>query len=155
MTLRNALAIAVLAIGSLQILGSLCGSRALRGLGLASGISPYTRVFCEADGYEAFAARFELSGCRPDGAAWSCPLDAERYAGLAGPYNRRNVYGAALAFAPRLPAALRDSLITPALAPGSSLRRELDIPDEVDDLQVTIVPRDGERHGPWSYPDLP
>jgi hypothetical protein len=150
MKLRNRLALVVLGLGMLQMLGHLVGSKALRGVGLATGIAPYPKVFCEADGYEAFAASFELVGRRGDGSPWSCRLDPERYARLAGPYPRRNVHGAALAFAPRLPPELRDSLLARALAPGSRLRRELDIPAEVNDLRVRIRARDGKSE--WLFP---
>jgi hypothetical protein len=150
MKLPNTLAILVLIIGSTQMVGYLTGSRALRGIGLASGIAPYTKVFCEADGYEAFAARFRLEGTRPDQSLWSCALDPERYARIKGPYNRRNVHGATLAFAPRLPDDLRSSLISQALAADSDLRRELDIPSDLTDLRVIITPRPEEPHGPWS-----
>jgi len=146
----NILAIVVLVIGSTQIVGYLTGSRTLRGIGLASGIAPYTKVFCEADGYEAFAASFRLEGTRPDQSLWSCPLDPERYALIEGPYNRRNVHGATLAFAPRLPDELRASLISHALSPNSDLRQELDIPSDLTDLRVIITPRPDEPHGPWS-----
>ncbi|MBK1826610.1 hypothetical protein [Haloferula rosea] len=146
----NLLAIAVLGIGSTQMLGYLTGSRILRGIGLASGVAPFPKVFCEADGYEAFAASFHLEGVRPDGTRWTCPLDPERYARIKGPYNRRNVHGATLAFAPRLPDDLRASLISSALCPDSDLRRELDIPADLTDLRVIITPRPDEPHGPWS-----
>jgi hypothetical protein len=150
MKLRNRLALVVLGLGMLQMVGHFCGSKVLRGIGLASGIAPYPKVFCASDGYEAFAASFELVGRRGDGALWSCRLDPERYARLAGPYPRRNVYGATLAFAPRLPPELRDSLLARALAPGSRLRRELDIPADVDELQVRIRTCDGKSE--WLFP---
>lgn len=149
MKLRNRLAIAVLCLGLLQMTGHFCGSKLMRGLGLASGVAPYPKVFCEADGYEAFAASFRLEGRRADGSPWHCDIDPERYARLAGPYNRRNVHGAALAFAPRMPDALRDHLLADALHPDSALRRELDIPADVADLQVRITDRDGETE--WIY----
>lgn len=150
MKLPNILAVLVLAIGSTQMVGYLTDSRILRGIGLASGVAPFPKVFCEADGYEAFAARFHLEGTRPDGSRWTCPLDPERYAQIKGPYNRRNVHGATLAFAPRLPDELRSSLISQALSPDSDLRRELDIPSDLTDLRVIITPRHDEPHGPWS-----
>ncbi len=149
MKARNRLAIAVLCLGLLQMSGHFFGSKLLRGLGLATGISPYPKVFCEADGYEAFAASFRLEGRHADGRDWACDLDPERYARLAGPYNRRNVYGAALAFAPRLPDELRDQLLGDALHPDSALRRELDIPADVADVRVRITDRDGETE--WIY----
>ena len=150
MNASNLLAIAVLVIGSTQMLGYLTGSRVLRGIGLASGVAPFPKVFCEADGYEAFAASFHLEGVQPDGTRWTCLLDPERYARIKGPYNRRNVHGATLAFAPRLPDDLRASLISRALSPDSDLRRELDIPADLTDLRVIITPRPDEPHGPWS-----
>ncbi|BCX47833.1 hypothetical protein HAHE_17410 [Haloferula helveola] len=152
MKTRNRIAIVLLVLGMLQMTGYLVGSKVMRGLGLATGIAPFPKVFCEADGYEAFAASFRLEGRQADGTAWTCDLDPERYARLEGPYNRRNVYGATLAFAPRLPEDLRDPLLAEALDPSSTLRRELDIPADVADLRVTITPRDGEAEGPWTYP---
>ncbi|MCH7227677.1 hypothetical protein [Haloferula sp. A504] len=150
MKLRNLLALVVLCLGMLQMAGYLCGSKVLRGIGVATGIAPYPKVFCEVDGYEAFAASFRLEGRRADGSPWHCDIDPERYARLAGPYNRRNVHGAALAFAPRLPAGLRDHLLADALHPDSVLRRELDIPADVADVRVRITDRDGETQ--WIYP---
>lgn len=150
MKTRNILAIILLGIGSCQMVGYLTGSTILRGIGLASGIAPFPKVFCEADGYEAFAASFVLVGTR-EGEAWSLALTPEIYARLKGPYNRRNVYGAALAFAPRLSEKLRDNLFVKALAPGSAMRAELGIPTDVCVLKIIITPRDGETEGPWSY----
>jgi hypothetical protein len=147
---RNIIAIVLLGIGSLQMIGYATQSRILRGLGAASGIAPFPKVFCAADGYEAFAASFVIEG-ELAGERWSRKLDPEWYSRLEGPYNRRNVYGAALAFAPRLPAELRDTLLLQALSPGSRLREELGIPPNVEDLKVIITPRDGEKDGPWAY----
>ncbi len=151
MKTRNALAICMLCIGSFQMLGYALQSRLLRGIGAASGIAPFPKVFSEADGYEAFAARFSVEGEREDGSRWTRELDPEWYSNMKGPYNRRNVYGASLAFAPRLPAELRQTLFNQELAPGSALRRELLIPEDVRDLKITIIPRDGEKDGPWTF----
>lgn len=150
MKTRNVIAILLLGIGSLQMAGYLTGSKILRGAGLASGISPFPKVFCEADGYEAFAAGFSLAGIL-DGRPWGMVLTPEIYSRLDGPYNRRNVYGASLAFAPRLPVELRENLFAKSLSPGSAMRMELGIPADVTGLKVIVTPRDGERHGPWIY----
>lgn len=153
MNIRNLAAIGVLALGSLQMLGYLTSSKILRGAGLAGGVAPFPKVFCAVDGYEAFAASFSLAGTKADGTTWSKRLDAEWYAKLQGPYNRRNVYGAALAFAPRLPPELQQTLLTKALRPGSQLRTELEIPADVRELKVIITPRPGETGsgGPWIF----
>lgn len=150
---RNRAAIAILFIGFFQMAGYAFKIPVLRGLGLASGVSPFPKVFSEADGYEAFAASFKITGIEENGKAWSRNLDAEWYSDIAGPYNRRNVYGAALAFAPRLSEDLRSEILDKALEPGSRLRAELRIPPNLRDLKIHITPRTGEEHGPWTFPE--
>lgn len=148
---RDRIAIALIAIGLLQMLGHVLHLPLLRGIGLASGISPFPRVFCEVRGYEAFAATYFIEWDAADGSRASERLTPEWYACLGGPYNRRNVYGAAIAFAPRMEPALRDAVLAAAMAPGSSLRHELGIPAEARNPAVRIVPREGETEGQWTY----
>jgi hypothetical protein len=152
MRVRNIMAIVVLIVGLTQMVGHVSGVRALRGIGLASGVSPFPKVFCAADGYEAFAATFFVEGDTPDGGVWSRQVDPEWYSQMRGPYNRRNVYGAALAFAPRLPEELRDAILEEALKPASAMRRELGVPVNLENVRVRIIPRDGEKEGPWIFP---
>ena len=151
MKVRNWIAILLLAVGSMQMVGYLTGSRLVRGLGAASGIAPFPKVFCEADGYEAFAATFIIAGTRQDGTPWERKLDPECYSQIQGPYNRRNVYGAALAFAPRLPETLRQALLIEALTPGSPMRKELKVPEDLREVRILIVPRPGESQRLFTY----
>jgi len=148
---RNHLALVLLGIGSLQMLGHMTRLPILRGLGLASGISPFPRVFCENDGYEAFAATYYLEWEDAEGTMTSKMLTPEWYAQMQGPYNRRNVYGAAIAFAPRMKDNLRDAVHAYAVAPNSALRKELGVPDHAIHVKIRIQPRDGEKEGPWIY----
>ena len=134
-------------IACLQIAGHLIGSRTLRGLGLATGIAPYPKVFCEANGYEPFAATFELTGSNEEKIA----LTAERYADLEGPYQRRNVYGAALAYAPGLPEDLRNHLFEKILTDNFTLAHELGL-TEIRDPEIIITPREGETPSCYHYP---
>lgn len=149
---RNHLAIALTAIGMLQMVGHTLGLPALRGIGLATGISPFPRVFCQNEGYEAFAATYHLSWTEPDGARATRQLTPEWYTRLAGPYNRRNVYGAAIAFAPRMKPDLRDAVLTYAMATDSPLRRELGVPAAAIDLTIHITSRSGESEGSYHDP---
>lgn len=151
---RNQLAIAVMVIGLGQMAGYLLGSRAMRGLGLASGFSPFPRVFCATGGHEAFAATHELEWRGPDGVVTRRKITPEWYQSLGGPYNRRNVHGAVIAFAPAMDPDLRDAVFASALAPGSPLRIELGIPGDATGFVLHITPRAGERAGPWKF-DLP
>ena len=143
MKITTALTLLIGVLGSLQIVGHATGSRTIRGLGLATGIAPYPKVFCEAEGYEPFAANFTITGTDDNGAPVQIPLTAERYSQLKGPYQRRNVYGAALAYAPRLPEDLRNHLFSKVLADESPLSSELDLPS-LTDPKITINARDGE-----------
>ncbi|MGJ8698147.1 MAG: hypothetical protein ACSHYF_17640 [Verrucomicrobiaceae bacterium] len=147
MNKRNLATAAILAVASLQMVGHFTGSKNLRGLGILSGISPYPKVFCEADGYEPFAANFTLIGEDATGTTLEIPLTAERYSQLAGPYNRRNVYGAALAYAPRLPDDLRAHLFT-QLDP---LFAELNLPS-LENPRLRITARPGETTSEYLYP---
>ncbi len=155
MITRNRLALLLLMIGFFQMAGYLARLPLLRGLGAASGIAPFPKVFCETDGYEGFAASFLLEGKLPDGSRWEKRLDPETYSRLRGPYQRRNVYGAAFAYAPRLPAPFRQALLAEALAPGSAVRKELALPDEISEPAIVILPRPGEAHPFYRYSALP
>ena len=147
MKLRALLLSLVGITGCLQVAGYALDSPTLRGLGLASGISPFPKVFCEAEGYEPFAATFALSGLDPSGKRVEIPLTPELYSRLSGPYMRRNVYGAALAYAPRLSDELRTSIY----AELGQLVEELELP-ELQELTLIVRPRTGEQTPLYTYP---
>ncbi len=115
----------LLAVGLLQMTGDLLGIPALRGIGAATGASPAPRVFSAVRGLETYSTRFVLEWTDRSGVARSLVLTPEAYARIDGPYNRRNVYGAALAYGPVLPASLRDPVMMHALCGEAPLLREL------------------------------
>ena len=98
----NKAAIFLLSLGLLQMLGDLSGLAVLKGIGAATVASPAPKVFSALDGFETYSTHFFLEWTDIDGTAHSLQLTPERYARLAGPYNRRNIYGAALAYGPVL-----------------------------------------------------
>jgi hypothetical protein len=98
----NKAAIALLIVGLLQMTGDVLGISALKGIGAATVASPAPKVFSAARGLETYSSRFFLEWTDHDGKAHSLVLTPEIYGRLAGPYNRRNVYGAALAYGPVL-----------------------------------------------------
>lgn len=148
---RNITAVTILALGCTQMAGYLLDSRPLRGIGLATGFAPFPKVFCESNGYEPFAATFTLLGENPDGETISIPINAERYNLLDGPYLRRNVHGAALAYSPRLPEDLRQHLFERILTPDSPLSTELDLPELINP-RIHIQTREGEAVSSYEYP---
>jgi hypothetical protein len=118
---------------------------ALKGLGAASMLSPAPKVFSAHRGYETFSTRFFLEYVDVQGARRSLLITPEFYARVEGPYNRRNVYGAALSYGPVLPPALRDPVMRHALCGRAPLLRELGVdPAAVASaLSVRFEPRAG------------
>jgi sterol desaturase/sphingolipid hydroxylase (fatty acid hydroxylase superfamily) len=101
-TLRAAWAL--LLLGLAQMFGDLAGLPGLKALAGASAASPAPKVFCAVRGYETISTKVRLEVLK-DGRWEAAPfLEAGR---LKCPYNRRNVYGAALAYAPVMEPGLR------------------------------------------------
>jgi len=122
--------------------GDLFQVPALKGLGAASAVSPAPKVFSAAKGLETYSTKFFLEWKDKGGKRQSLALTPEAYSKVKGPYNRRNVYGAALAYAPVLPPELRDPVMRYALTGEAPLLRELGIdPAEVSGkIQVRLEP---------------
>lgn len=129
--------------------GYLIGSPALRGVGAASCAAPFPKVFSDVDGLETFASTFTLSGVDGAGAPFEMELTPELYGRLEGSYNRRNVYGAALSYAPRLPERLWQAVFCHAFDEGGPLRRELGVPAGAHALAMTIRTQTKGRDDVW------
>ncbi len=94
----------LLILGLAQMAGDLSGWGALKGVAAATQASPAPKVFSAVRGLETYSSRFFLEWTDGSGVEKSVELTKERYSRLRGPYNRRNVYGAALAYGPVLAA---------------------------------------------------
>src|SRR5262245_22070792 len=103
--LRNVAALLVTIFACSAMVGDILHIQALMGIGAASTIAPFPKVFCDNQGLEGFASEFTITGEGVSGVT-NIVLTPEIYSSLRGPYNRRNVYGAALAFGPKLPPEL-------------------------------------------------
>lgn len=137
MTTRTA-AVLLTLLGLAQMAGDLAGIRVLKGIAAATGASPAPKVFSAVQGLETYSTRFYLAGTE---------LTPSVYARVRGPYNRRNVYGAALAYAPVLPEELRNPVLVYALCGEAPLMRELGITGKPE---VVLEPLAGTSLG-----DLP
>lgn len=146
---RNGTALALCAVGLLQMAGDLTGLVALKGIGAASAASPFPKVFSDVRGLETFASEFTLQVETRSGDHLAIPITPQRYQRLAGPYNRRNVYGAALSYAPRLPAPLWQAVYCYGLRPDGPLRRELGVPDDAARIGVRIRTNTRGRDDTW------
>lgn len=109
----------LIVLGLISMTGYLLGhlgfegvSRALKGVGMASMASPLPIVFSDVRGFETFAATFWVTAYFSDGSFRRVEVTPKLYSKLKGPYNRRNVYGAAISYGPRLPEDVWKSILS-------------------------------------------
>jgi hypothetical protein len=147
----------LLLIGLLQVAGDLLHLPALKGMGAATGVSPAPKVFTAVRGMEAYSTRFHLEWTDRRGNPHELLLTPDLYHRLAGPYNRRNMYGAVLAGGPVIAtdqrtAEMYRSVSEYALCGEAPLLRELGIdPAEITgSVRVRYEPLPGTTMG-----DLP
>jgi len=117
----------LLALGLLQMLGDVSRIQMLKAIGAATMASPLPKVFTSVQGLETFSSKFFLEWEDKEGHWVSIPIDSNFYSKLQGPYNRRNVYGAVIAYAPVLPNALRDPVLEYAFCHDAPILVELGI----------------------------
>jgi hypothetical protein len=92
--------IALLILGLAQMTGAILGLAPLKGLAAATAASPAPKVFSAVDGLETYSTQFFLEWTDLKDREHTLKLSPEVYSKLEGTYNRRNTYGAALAYAP-------------------------------------------------------
>ncbi len=146
---RNRVAVALGLVGCIQMAGYVTGSSVLRGIGAATAMSPLPKVFSDVEGLETFSSEFTLRYQRPDGAVVEQAITPELYGRLGGPYNRRNVYGAALSYAPRLSRPLWEAVYCYGFADRGPLRRELGLGPTARHISVTIRAGARGRNDVW------
>jgi hypothetical protein len=150
MLARNLAAALISLLACSAMLGDVLNILPLKGIGAGTAIAPFPKVFCDNQGLEGFASDFTISAQRSSGGVTNIALTPELYARLEGPYNRRNVYGAALSFGPKLPPELWRSVFDHGLGPAGTLRRELGLPVDTTNVWVTIRTRTAGRQDEWT-----
>lgn len=146
--MRKALYILVLLLGSLQIIGYLSGVKPVRALGQAMCTAPLPIVFTEVRGVETFASDFYIQYEDSLGNHYSDLITPEMYNKLEGPYNRRNIYGAAISYGPVLPDSLWGAVLNYGTCTGT-LKEELGIPSTAEEISIRIVSRTKNRDTAW------
>ena len=130
----------LLAVGLTQMTADLVGVGPVKGVAAATMLSPAPKVFSVSRGLETYSTRFFVEWQDAEGTWTSIEVTPERCGELRGPYNRRNVYGAALAYGPVLASdevtrPMFDAVVTYALTGDAPLLAELGI----DPAQVAAV----------------
>lgn len=115
MKARDYVAFALGSLGLLHMAADLAGLTKFKAVLAATTLAPAPKVFSAINGFETFSNRFLLS-FDSDGSERRTEVTANRYQRLEGPYNRRNVYGAALAYGPVLTQSERGKILFDAVA---------------------------------------
>lgn len=146
---RDAAAIFILLFGLTQMAGDLLGHRVLKGIGAASAIAPCPKVFCDVNGLEGFASTFTMRIETHSGETREIDITPQLYARLRGPYNRRNAYGGAISFAPKLPPRLSQSVYDYGWSNKGPLRRELGLPNDIRRVTTCVRTQTRGRNEAW------
>ncbi len=146
----------LLALALSQMAGDLFHVAPLRGIAAATAASPAPRVFSAVRGLETYSTSFAIEWNAADGERHSLALTSEIAAQLRGPYNRRNVYGAVLAYGPVLSVDPRtqgmfESVLRAGLCAPAPLLSELGI----DTAGITAVEVVYQPLRPEALGDLP
>jgi len=146
---------ALVVVGLSAMAGDVSGLTPLFGAGLATGAAPAPKVFTSRDNLESFSATYVLEWEDASG-THQHTLDPQTYSRLKGPYNRRNVYGAALAGGPILNAdpvmqPMLDEVVRYAFCGDDTVLEEMGIHDvDTGSLRVRVFPQPGHPE-----PDVP
>jgi hypothetical protein len=134
--MRNVAVTWLLAVGLLGMTADLFQCPALKAVAAVTLASPAPKVFSAVEGLETYSTRFFVEWTDLKGTPRSVLLTPDNAAGLRGPYNRRNIFGAVLAYGPVLvrneaTRPMFDAVAKYALCGDAPLLRELGI-DPVD-----------------------
>jgi len=142
----------LLVVGLLQMAGDILRLPAVKAIGAATAESPAPKVFSAVQGLETYWTRFFIEWNDRAGRPHALEITPELNARVRGPYNRRNVFGAVLAYGPVLASDRRtetmfNSVASYALCGNAPLLRELGIDPRgvVGRVRIRLQPRAGSN----------
>jgi hypothetical protein len=144
---------ALLVLGVTQMVAQVANLPSLRALAAATGASPAPKVFSAVQGLETYSTAFHVDWTDRDGGYRSTMITPALYRRVAGPYNRRNVYGAVLAFGPVMAtnpatAPMFRAVLRSALCGDGRLLREIGLdPAAMTGVRVRLEPLRPEALG--------
>jgi hypothetical protein len=151
MVVRNLAAIVIIALACTQMAGYLTNRPKLRALGAASCAAPFPKVFCDVAHYEPFATELSLTGRDANGQAFARAISPGFISQLAGPHDRRSVYGTMLSLAPCLPRPLWESAWHYGFSEAGPLRAALDLPSTPTPPALRIKALTRGRDQSWIF----
>ena len=147
--MRKTLYIVIVLIGFLHIIGYLSGVKVIRSIGAITAASPLPIVFTEVKGIETFASDFYLTWTNEDNSKEEILMTPALYSKIKGPYNRRNVFGAAIAYGPVLPKEIYEPILNYGLC-KNVLEEELDLKIDKESFSVLLKTRTKGRNNQWT-----
>ena len=132
----------VILIGSLSMIGTITMMDPVKGIGFMTTASPLPLVFSKFRGVENFSSDYYMDVRFKDGETTSFKVTPEIYERAKGPYNRRNPYGAVLAYGPMLnkpnELILRDKVMQYSACGQGTFMREIGISKPIEHINVTV-----------------
>lgn len=156
--MRTRIGIALLlALGLVQMIADVSGAVAIKAIASATAASPAPKVFSVAAGLETFSTDFAVEWTDRQGAAQTLRITPEVNARFQGPYNRRNIYGAALSYGPALAVnprmkPLLDQVLAYSLCGDAPILKELGI--DTRGIRHPIRVRYAPKQNPQNLPML-
>lgn len=145
--------ILLITVGLLQMLGFALHLPFLRQAGSALAASPLPLVFSHFRGFETFASRFEVVITAESGESAKAEITPELYSRLKGPYNRKNTYGAAIAYGPGLTgereAPLWKSVLHYGFCSPAPLALEFGLPNPIRHASVQAQTKTAGANDSW------
>ena len=89
-------------LATIKIIATLMGWDKVVGIASMTNLTPAMKVFTAHKGYETYSSTFIIKATYADGLSEKKTVTSKIYSHLEGPYNRRNVYGALIAYGPLL-----------------------------------------------------
>lgn len=133
----------VVCIGFIQIIGFAIQSKEIRGIGALTVSSPLPIVFTTVKGLETFSSRFYFEVSDNNQIIDKIEITPELYSKINGPYNRRNVFGAAIAYGPILDSNLLTAVLDYAIY-KNNLIKELNL-DTTKNYKIIVVPKSSKE----------
>ncbi|MDQ3047925.1 MAG: sterol desaturase family protein [Bacteroidota bacterium] len=142
----------MISLGLLQTIGYCMKNDTIKGLGFMSGSSPLPIVFTSVKGVETFSLYYNLKLITENNDTIHIDLDPATYAQLKGPYNRRNIYGAAFGYGPVLPEKQRTAVLHYAFFnKENNILKDFGITEPLKSVSITIRSKTKNDNRSWNY----
>lgn len=120
----NFIAFFLIFLATVKVVADIFDFKKLSALAAITNLAPAMKVFTAHDGYETYSSKFSIKVIHFDGEVVEKNIDSKTYAGLEGPYNRRNVYGALIAYGPYLTSKSNTNKMWQVMADNSFCRKK-------------------------------